>query len=173
MKCQVLANDQTWRIPLIIPACDHRTHLRAHWDFVCYSLSQNSNCLICGNNRITLNFSTAWLTAQSCSGVSHRYDSHWTSKTDNKTKRNSFHLLQWFGYFLLCVANKYWSSAEDPSRSISEAHFMLYSILVWEKVKVTLVKLFCSKLQFLVRIVRRLLQLLQPNDKHTVWMNHL
>lgn len=32
MKCQLLANVQAWRIPLIIPACDHRTFLRAQKD---------------------------------------------------------------------------------------------------------------------------------------------
>lgn len=57
MKCQVLANDQTWRIPLIIPACDHRAHLQAQQGFLLlFSVQKNSNCLIWGNNRNASNF---------------------------------------------------------------------------------------------------------------------
>lgn len=47
MKCQVLANIQTRRIPLIIPACDHGTFLQAQKDVVCYPLPLN--CLIYGH----------------------------------------------------------------------------------------------------------------------------
>lgn len=94
MTCQFLACAQTWRIPLIIPACTTTEFLQAQKNL----LSQSSHFLIWGEITETLNKTCPqfdWLLnpaerLRTYSCVSHRSDARW-----QKNRRDSVIWMIW------------------------------------------------------------------------------